>query len=205
MCYNSCMHFLKLAEKLPKFFSVKDVQLILSIQTDSARVLCARYTKKGIFLRIKRDLYVFKEVFLHLDRGSILHISGLIQENTYISFITALAYYGILPGLPHYTEAVSFQRSIEKQVGHLTWKYHRLPKKLFFSYQKKDNFMIATPEKALLDLLYLYSLGRYYVDLKRINLEALSFEKLLELSHRFPLRTQKLLSWLYARSRKSLR
>ncbi len=199
------MHFLKLAEKLPKFFSTKDVQLVLSIQTDSARVLCARYTKKGIFLRIKRDLYAFKEVFLHLDRDSILHISGLIQENTYISFTTALAHYGILPGLSHYTEAVSFQRSLEKQVGHLTWKYHRLPKKLFFSYHEEDNFMIATPEKALLDLLYLYSLGRYYVDLKRINLEALSFEKLLELSRRFPIRTQKLLARLYARSKKGLR
>jgi len=104
--------------------------------------------------------------------------------------------------VPHHIEAVSFTRSLEKQVGHLTWKYHHLPKKLFFSYQKEGDFTIATPEKALLDLLYLYSLGRYYVDLKKINLEALSFEKLLDLSKRFPLRTQKLLARLYARSRK---
>lgn len=199
------MHFLKLAADLPKFFSTRDVQALLSIQTDSARVLCARYTKKGIFLRLKRDLYVFKQIFLHLDRIDLFHLSGLIQANTYISFTSALAYHGILPGLAHHTEAVSFQRSMEKQVGHLTWKYHRLPKKLFFSYEKTPDFTIATPEKALLDLLYLYSLGRYYVDLKRINLEALSFEKLLDLSHRFPPRTQKLLARLYARSKKSLR
>ncbi|MFA4814930.1 MAG: hypothetical protein WC924_03510 [Candidatus Gracilibacteria bacterium] len=199
------MHFLKLAEKLPKFFSTKDVQSILSIQKDSARVLCARYTKKGIFLRLKRDLYVFKQVFLHLDHDDFFHLSSLIQTHTYISFTSALAYHGVLPGLPHYTEAVSFQRSMEKQVGHLTWKYHHLPKKLFFSYQKETNSTIATPEKALLDLLYLYSLGRYYIDLRRINLEALSFEKLLELSRRFPPRTQKLLSRLYTRSKKGLK
>lgn len=204
MCYNLSMHFLKLAQELPKFFTTQDVQCVLNIQADSARVLCARYAKKKIFLRIKRDLYAFKEVFLHLDRDDQLQLSGLIQENTYLSFSTALAQYRVLPGLPHLIEAVSFTRSLEKQVGHLTWKYHRLPKKLFFSYHKEKNYTIATPEKALLDLLYLYSLGRYYVDLKRINLEALSFEKLLDLSHRFPARTQKLLSRLYARSRKGL-
>ncbi|MEK9159744.1 MAG: hypothetical protein AAB383_03360 [Patescibacteria group bacterium] len=198
------MHFLKLAAALPKFFSTKDVQAVLEIQADSARVLCARYAKKKIFLRIKRDLYVFKEVFLHLDRADLLRLSGLIQENTYLSFTTALAEARVLPGLPHHIEAVSFTRSLEKQVGHLTWKYHKLPKKLFFSYQADPSgITIATPEKALLDLLYLYSLGRYYVDLKKINLEALSFEKLLDLSRRFPVRTQKLLSRLYARSRKA--
>lgn len=196
------MHFLKLAKALPKFFTTKDVQAVLDIQADSARVLCARYAKKKIFLRIRRDLYVFKEVFLHLDRSDLFQLSGLIQENTYLSFASALSHYRILPGLAHHTEAVSFTRSLEKQVGHLTWKYHRLPKKLFFSYHKEGPITIATPEKALLDLLYLYSLGRYYVDLKKINLEALSFEKLLDLSHRFPQRTQKLLARLYARSRR---
>lgn len=199
------MHFLKLAADLPKFFSTKGVQAILGIQTDSARVLCARYTKKGIFLRLKRDLYVFKQVFLNLERTDLFHLSGLIQAHTYISFTSALAYHGVLPGLAHHTEAVSFQRSMEKQVGHLTWKYHKLPKKLFFSYEKTPDFTIATPEKALLDLLYLYSLGRYYVDLKKINLERIDFEKLLDLSRRFPPRTQKLLARLYARSTKKRR
>lgn len=205
MCYNSFMHFLKLAQELPKFFTTQDVQQVLDIQADSARVLCARYAKKKIFLRLKRDLYVFKEVFLHLDRTDLFHLSALIQENTYLSFTSALAYHGVLPGLPHLTEAVSFTRSLEKQVGHLTWKYHKLPKKLFFGYHKEKTLILASPEKALLDLLYLYSLGRYYVDLKRINLERIDFEKLLELSRRFPTRTQKLLSRLYARSRKGLR
>ncbi len=196
------MHFLKLAAALPKFFSTKDVQDILEIQADSARVLCARYAKKKIFLRIKRDLYVFKEVFLHLERADLLHLSGLIQENTYLSFTTALAEARVLPGLPYLIEAVSFTRSLEKQVGHLTWKYHHLPKKLFFSYHKEGDLTIATPEKALLDLLYLYSLGRYYVDLKKINLERIDFEKLVEHAEKFPERTKNLLKNLYKRHAK---
>ncbi len=193
------MHFLKLAQKLPKFFSTKEVQAVLDIQAESARVLCARYTKKGIFLRIKRDLYIFKEVFLHLEKEDLLKLSGLIQSHTYLSFATALAHYRMLPGVAYLTESVSFTRSLEKQVGHHSWKYHKLPKKLFFDYRKEKDFVIASPEKALLDALYLYTLGRYYIDLKRINLEVLSFEKLLELSQKFPVRTQKLLANLYSR------
>ncbi|MFA6023957.1 MAG: hypothetical protein WC777_01950 [Candidatus Gracilibacteria bacterium] len=198
------MHFLRLAKGLPKFFSTKTVQNELGIQADSARVLCARYAKKGIFLRLKRDLYCFKEAFLHFSREDILELSGLIQENTYLSFTTALAYYGVLPGVAHHIEAVSFQRSTEKQVGHLTWKYHHLPKNLFFSTQTLAKgamtFTIATPEKALLDLLYLHSLGRYSVDLRRINLEPLSLEKLFELAKQFPPRTQRFLLLLTRRS-----
>lgn len=199
------MHFLTLAKQLPKFFSTKDVQEVLDIQADSARVLCARYVKKEIFLRLKRDLYIFKEIFIHLKREDFFHLSGRIQSHTYLSFTTALSYYKILPGLPHLTEAVSFTRSLEKQVGHHAWKYHKFPKKLFFDYHKEKDFIIASPEKALLDLLYLYSLGRYYVDLKRINLEPIHFEKLLHLSEKFPARTQALLSNLYARSQKRLK
>lgn len=201
------MHFLKLAEKLPKFFSTKDVQFITASRPESARVLCARYTKEGIFLRIQRDLYCFKKVFDHLNRADYFHLSGLIQKNTYLSFSTALAYYGILPSLPHLTEAVGFIRSTEKQVGKQTWKYHKLPKKLFFDYKKiesaKDHdFILASPEKALLDTLYLYSLGRYYVDLKKINLERVDFERLVEQAEKFPDRTKKLLGNLYGRGKR---
>ena len=41
--------------------------------------------------------------------------------------------------------------------------------------------IVASAEKAFLDVLYLYSLGRYYIDLKKINLEALSYNKLAEM------------------------
>lgn len=204
------MHFLKLAEKLPKFFTIKDVQLITGTLPESARVLCMRYTKNGVFFRIRRDLYCFEKVFTHLDRGDFFELSALIQEHSYLSFSTALAYYGILPTLPHLIEAVSFKRSVERKVGKNTWKYHKLPKALFFAYQqmktrKQAEFFIASPEKALLDTLYLYSLGRYYIDLKKINLERIDFEKLVEGAEKFPVRTKKLLARLYARPKRRSR
>jgi predicted transcriptional regulator of viral defense system len=204
------MHFLKLAEKLPKFFSTKDVQSITGAKPESARVLCTRYTKDGIFIRIQRDLYCFQKVFDRLSRADHFHLSGRIQKNTTISFSTALSYYGILPSLPHVTEAVSFTRSLQKKGGEHRWDYHKLPKKLGFELPKKMGtqgleFSLASPEKALLDTLYLYSLGRYYVDLKKLNLERIDFERLVAQAEPFPDRTKKLLENLYGRGKRNMR
>lgn len=200
------MHFLKLAEKLPKFFTTKDVQKITGAQAKSAHVLCSRYIKAEIFVRLRRDLYVFKKVLEHLKWKDHLELSGLIQEHSYLSFATALSYYGILPALPNLIEASSFKRSHEASLGNKTWMYHKLPRALFTDYYevndpKKGHFVIASPEKALLDTLYLYSLGRYYVDLKKINLERIDFNRLLDQSAPFPPRTKKLLANLYNRGK----
>ncbi|MFH1979540.1 MAG: hypothetical protein ABII99_00635, partial [Patescibacteria group bacterium] len=54
------------------------------------------------------------------------------------------------------------------------------------------NLYIAIPEKALLDQLYFVSLGRAYLDYDELNLHELSKTKFLNLSKKFPVRTQKL-------------
>ena len=202
------MHFWKLARALPSVFSSKDIQKVLKIQAASAKVLCTRYTKKGDFIRLRPDLYVFKEVFIRLDQKKMFYLTALIQKQTYVSFSSALASRGLLVASPDYIEAATFKRSTEKQIGHMTFKYHHLPEKIFSSTARSaalknsrvSDSIVASAEKAFLDVLYLYSLGRYYIDLKKINLEALSYNKLAEMCVHYPIRTQKLLGKLYGRA-----
>ncbi|QQR54442.1 hypothetical protein IPG41_04540 [Candidatus Peregrinibacteria bacterium] len=198
------MHFLTLAEALPIFFTAKDIRRILKIQLNSARVLATRYTQKGIFLRIKRDLYIFQKKFLHLTRDEIYELNQALQAKSYISFSTALAHHHTLaPSVAKnpWVEAVSPLRSWEKTVGHLTWHYYKLPYKFFFGFVEHGNALLATPEKALLDALYLHSLGRYYLDLKKLNLERLDQEKLFNWARFYTPKTQVFLERLYSRSR----
>jgi hypothetical protein len=198
------MHFLKLAEELPTFFSTLHVQEILGIQAESARVLASRYVKKGIFTRLKRDLYVFQKKLLHLSRQDLYELSRLLQPKSYISFSTILEEYKILAPSQlkaPWIEAVNPLRTWERTAGHLTWRYHKLPKGLFFGFSERGNALLATPEKALLDTLYLHSLGRYYLDFKELNLEALDEDQLFRWSQKYPLRTQILLERLFSRSK----
>lgn len=201
------MHFLKLAEELPVFFSSTDIQIALAIQADSAHVLAARYVKKGIFLRIKRDLYVFQKKFLHLTRDEVYELSQRLQPKSYISFSTVLASHHVLaPSAAKnpWIEAVNPLRSWEKTAGHLTWHYTKMPRKLFFGFIEHGNALVATPEKALLDSLYLHSLGRYYLDLRKLNIEALSEEQLFRWVQKYPKKTLFFLEQLYARSKNRL-
>lgn len=194
------MHLLALLTKLPYVFTTQEVAKLLKVKEASADKLCQRYVRSHHILRLKKGLYIFFNTFLHLDRRACMELATRIRPDSYVSFSTALSYFRIMIAYPSVVESVNLQRSYEKQVGHLTYKYHRLPKKYFFSYMRQGELKIATPEKALLDLLYLYSLGRYEMPLRKINLEALNLEKLLTLAEKFPPRTRKMLKLFLRRS-----
>ncbi len=202
------MHFLKLAEELPVFFTTADIQKILNIQADSARVLAARYVKKNIFIRIKRDLYLFEKKFQHLTKEESYELSQRLQPKSYLSFSTVLAAQHILaPSVAKHPwiEAVNPLRSWEKKAGHLTWHYYKLPRKLFFGFVEHGHALIATPEKALLDTLYLHSLGRYFLDLHKLSIESLDQEQLFLWVRKYPKKTRLFLEQLYARSHNRLK
>jgi hypothetical protein len=62
--------------------------------------------------------------------------------------------------------------------------------KLYFGFKKEKGFFIATPEKALLDALYLMSYGRYALDTSALDVAKLDRDKVKRISMEFPLRTQ---------------
>ena len=63
-------------------------------------------------------------------------------------------------------------------------------KNLYFGFEKINNFFIAKPEKALLDALYLMSLGRYQFDLTALDIKKMDSELLKTNMKLFPQFTQ---------------
>lgn len=201
VCYKEFMRLIALENQLPKFFTVSDLQDALKIKRNSARIFCNRYLKKGYFLRIKRDLYTIARKIYTLNNFDYLGLSNLLQDGSYISLQTALSYHRIIANRMYFIEAISPTRSTDIYFGHYHFKYCRLPKKYHFGRGTGVNgIKIATPEKALLDIIYLTSLGKYFIQFRSINLEHLSYPRLLNYSKKYPLRTQKLLLRLFNRS-----
>lgn len=199
------MKFLKLLGKVPSAFTTQHVAEALSIKPASASRLCQRYVRQGFFISIKRNLYIVKEFYMGMPQRHRLYIGNEIQKPSYISFLTALHHYHIASAPFYLIESVSRHQTLERQVGHNIFQYHRFPQKLFFSFVADRGLKIATPEKALLDSLYLYSLGRYPINLRHINLEHIDYKMLYKLSEKFPRRTQKLLAHLYLRAQKGIK
>jgi predicted transcriptional regulator of viral defense system len=195
------MQLYKLEEGLPKFFSHKDVEKLLNIKKSSAKVLCSRYLKKGFFLHVKRDCYMLKRKRHTLMEEDFLRLSNKLHQPSYVSFTSALWRYRKSARVIGFIECISPQKSSEIKFDSYRFKYYRFPKKLFFGFQESPHgFLVAEPEKALLDIIYMHSLGRYFAHFRGITLEGLSYPKLLRYSKKFPKRTQKILLHLFKRA-----
>jgi hypothetical protein len=103
--------------------------------------------KQGVIIRLKRGLYVINPEYSGKTLSSEL-IANHLYTPSYISMSTALRYYGLIP------EAVYVHQSMT--VGNYDYKY--ISRKAFpigvRSMNKGDYaFLIASPEKALCDLI----------------------------------------------------
>jgi hypothetical protein len=59
-------------KKIKKFcFGYEDIARALGISAASAKVAASRYTRQGILVRMKKNMYMFREAWNAADRGKI--------------------------------------------------------------------------------------------------------------------------------------
>jgi len=176
------------------YFGYEELARALGINPASARVSANRYVQQGLLVRIKRNLYVLRETWQAASREDKLAIANLGQVPSYISLTTALDYYDITTQMQRdYYESVAVLRTKEIRVNSTVFRYTRISDRLYSGFRKEKGFFIATPEKALLDALYLMSYGRYSLDISALDASRLDQEKISRLSREFPAKTRKLL------------
>lgn len=176
------------------YFGHEELSRVLGITTASARVAACRYTRLGLLIRLKRDMYMLREVWNAAGKEEKFRLANLGQTPSYISLTTALDYYEITTQLQQdFIESIAIKRTKEIRLNGHIFRYTKIAKDLYFGFKKVKNFFIATPEKALLDAFYLLSHARYQLDISAINPEKIDTEKLKHLSKSFPLKTQKIL------------
>ena len=188
------MDLIKLRNIKKSYFGYEELARTLGISTASARVTASRYVKMGALMRIKRNLYVRSESWDTATKEDKFIIANLGETPSYISLMTALDYYGITTQMQRdFFESVAVQRTKTISVRETVFRYSKISSDLYFGFEKKDGFFIATPEKALLDAVYLISYGRYALDLPSIDPEKINRLEIEKLSRSYPGRTQKLL------------
>ncbi len=113
--------------------------------------------KQRVIIRLKRGLYVVNPEHSGKTLSSEL-IANHLYTPSYISMSTALRYYGLIPEAVyvHQSMTVKHSRSFQTPVGSYDYKY--ISREAFSigvrSMHKGDYaFLIASPEKALCDLI----------------------------------------------------
>ena len=176
------------------YFGYEEIARIFGISLDSAKVTASRYVRQGLLLRVKRNLYVRREVWNAATIEEKYSLANLAQVPSYISLTTALEYYEITTQmLRNFYESVAIKRTKEINLNGSVFRYTKLTSDLYFGFIKEKGVFIATPEKALLDAFYLMSYGRYSPDISALNIAKLDRDEIKRLSQAFPLRTRKML------------
>ncbi|NCN82806.1 MAG: hypothetical protein GW947_02455 [Candidatus Pacebacteria bacterium] len=102
--------------------------------------------------KLERGKYVLSD-----DRVNDFVTANILYSPSYISFETALNHHGILSQFPYETTSATPKKSRSKQIDGKLYSYVHIKKSLFWGYSKQDKYLIAEPEKALLDQLYICS------------------------------------------------
>ena len=180
-------------EKINKlYFTVQDLARVLGIAVSSAKVSAARYCAKGNILRVKKGVYVLGSRWKSLAEKEIFILANIIQVPSYVSLATALSYYGASTQLQQgYIESIALKRTKSVTAGDVFFSYTRISKDLYEGFVRKEGFFIASPEKALLDALYLSSLGKYNLDLSSLDKRKIDRDELLKLAGVFPEKVKK--------------
>jgi len=153
----------------------------------------SRWCARGLVLRLRQGYYTFPEC---IGQPSFTYyISNYIYKPSYISTHTALAFYGIIPEASVHITAVSTLKTQEFKNGISVFSYQKVKPSLFFGYERKGSgaysMQIASPEKAILDLLYLYPFYQTETDILDLRFDLdfmqniLDREKLSEYTDRF--------------------
>jgi len=173
------------------YFTLADVALNFSLQLASARVLCSRYVRQGLLVRLKNNFYTTAWKWESLARQDLFKIANVLQVPSYISLMTALAYYEVTTQAQNnYQESVCLKRSVAYNVRGAVFSYVKLQSRYYGDFIKKDGIFIATKEKAFLDAAYLYSFGKYKFDIDSVDMKKLELKKLKSLLKNYPQKTK---------------
>jgi predicted transcriptional regulator of viral defense system len=117
-----------------------------------------RWTKQNLVLRLRKGLYAFPEYLSHPN--FTFFVSNYIYKPSYVSLYAALAFYDIVPEAVVEITAVSALKTASFDNAFGSFTYRTIKPELMFGYNIMPlgdrSIRLAQPEKAILDLLYLY-------------------------------------------------
>ena len=176
------------------YFTYQDLADLFQISPKSAMVSCSRYVQSGDLVRLKRNTYILRERWEHLSRDETFVLANLLQVPSYVSLTTALVYYGYTTQIQQdFIESVATKRSREFHVQEVSFNFTKIKKDYYSGFVRESGFFIATPEKALIDAVYLSSMKRYRLDIGSLDMGKFNMERILKMISKYPERVQKTL------------
>jgi predicted transcriptional regulator of viral defense system len=180
-------HLLHIVENEPVF----ETGLLLAGNVDAldVRKQLSRWANAGKIFQLRRGLYCLAPPYQKVKPHPFL-VANRLRPASYVSLQSALAYYGMIPESVPVTTSITTDRpeKLETPLGQFDFRHVTV--NWFSNYRQIDlgndqKALIATPEKALLELVYLQhgsGIDAYLRELRLQALENLDLEQIYSLA-----------------------
>ena len=133
-----------------------------------------RWCQRGLLVKLSNQYYAFPE-YRHVPDFS-RYVANRIYTPSYISLHSALSFYGMIPEEVVQLTSVTTLKTAKFENAFGTFHYQNVKTPLYFGYEIKimqngRGLLFATPEKALLDLLYLNPYYKTEQDMEELRLD----------------------------------
>lgn len=170
-----------------RIFTTRELYAISGKSLSSTVQCLNRLSKQGALIKIRRGVWAEQLT----DPISLFHAIPYLAPNQriYLSFTSALHLHGIIEQIPQIITCASLShtQTIKTSLG--SYAIHKISSDFFFGfdwYKQTGDFLVAEPEKALLDCLYLSGRkGRQFSYFPELDFpKSFSFDKAKEWARR---------------------
>lgn len=132
------------------------------------------WIRRGLLIRLRQGYYTFPEYLSKPDFS--LYFANRIYKPSYVSLHTALAFYGMIPEAVVQITSVTSLKTANFKNSFGEFSYKSVRQDFMYGYDLKSiadgrTLQLAKPEKALLDLLYLYPFYNTANELEGLRLD----------------------------------
>jgi len=146
----------------------------------------ARHEQKGLVQHISNKVYYNWLA----QNGSPRDLVNVLRDQAYVSLESSLREYGISTQSPRTLTCVTTERPKEVQAGNIVISYRSIAPRLYWGFVRKTtrygNYLLAEPEKAILDWIYLGHQNGTAPALDEFDFGGVDRVKLLNYARRFP-------------------
>jgi hypothetical protein len=162
---------LRLSECPRTAFNTKSIALLINEKRDAVLTKQMNYyVRKGLLLNPRKGIYVKRKY-------NIEDLAGLVFVPSYISLEYVLQKAGVVFQYDSAITSVSYLSREIEMLGQ-SFRYSQIKGEILYNMEgieQRDNISIATPERALLDMMYLHS--ECFFD----NLNAINKKRLMQI------------------------
>lgn len=142
-----------------------------------------RWEKKGYLKKLKRGFYCFTgQAF---DQNTLFYTANKIYAPSYVSLETALKHYGLIPEEIFQATSVSTKKTANFETPLGNFSYKQIKPSLYWGYRLVDfgnqKILLAEPEKAVLDYLYIHPKLKTADDFRGMRLDMDEFKSQINL------------------------